>query len=180
MINKQTIKEYGIICLIALIVLVLAVAVFNLNKSTITGFAVKDKNKNNETINESTASSTEATTTNEASINETTTTINETLAEESKEKPEKEKKAKGPNVPPVWKSNVGEFTLYGKTVIDLNNYFSDDNNDTLTYSSTTPEKISAAIETGVSRSPTLIIVSASKRLPVNSVFSNNLNSGTKS
>ena len=151
--NNKVIKN--IVILIAIIVLLIIAT--SCTNTSITGFAVKDdvgKGKNNEnTTNATTAESTIQT------INQTTAdeiTISNATTAEEKEKKEKETKEekpkpetpeqKGPNVPPVWKSDVEEFVIYGKTTIDLNNYFYDDNNDTITYTSTAPEKISAAIE----------------------------------
>lgn len=84
----------------------------------ITGFAVL-----NETAEEAT---------NETQI------IDDEADENKTSKEEKDK----PNAPPVWKSDVDEFVIAGITVIDLNNYFSDKNNDTISYEATTPEKIS--------------------------------------
>ncbi|MBI2541334.1 hypothetical protein HYV80_01315, partial [Candidatus Woesearchaeota archaeon] len=126
---------------IALCYLIAVIALFTLiscttNNNTITGFAVLDENETTTTQSNENQTSTET-----AAINETD---KEKPAKETKE--EKPEKQKGPNVPPAWKSDTEEFTLYGETIIDLNNYFYDENNDTITYTSTMPEKISVAIE----------------------------------
>jgi len=130
----------GLIYLILIIVLQI-VLMFSLNKPTITGFAVLDENATTNDTNDNT------TTTETTAI-----TINET--QEPKEKPEKESKQEEkekpeksePNKPPVWKSDANEFIAAGKTIIDLSNYFFDENNDTISYAATTPEKISVTIE----------------------------------
>ncbi|MBI2005628.1 MAG: hypothetical protein HYS80_02595, partial [Candidatus Aenigmarchaeota archaeon] len=140
--NNQ-IKRGAVYCLIVIIALLTLISC-NSNKTTITGFAVLDENATNETI-------TTETTTTDLTANQTTPATNETI-EETKEKPEKEAKPEEkpakpePNKPPVWKSDVDEFVVAGKTTIDLNNYFFDENNDTITYASTAPEKISVEIQ----------------------------------
>src|SRR3989338_4188899 len=161
--NKTRMKEFALIYLVAIILLLGIVAFIDLSKGilSITGFAVLE-NESNETISDETQSdeeinvidlseridaTDEITATNEAAINETT---GET---ENKEKPEKEEKekpeqAQEPNQPPVWKSDVEEFTISGETTIDLNNYFEDKNNDTILYAAiaSEPDKISAEID----------------------------------
>ena len=144
--NNKEKRGFGLIYLILIVVLLITITSCN-SKTSITGFAVLDENTTNETI-------TTETTTTDTTINQTTSTTNETIAiNETKEKekpvetPAKEEKPKPaePNKPPVWKSDVNEFIVKGKTTIDLNNYFVDENNDTITYTSTTPEKISVEI-----------------------------------
>src|SRR3989344_2972304 len=145
--EKMNIKKRGELYLISVIALLLLLSSCRLNG--ITGFAVLDENTTtNETLNES-STSIETTSADLSSSNETPIVINKTEEKEKpvkEEKPKEEKKEKGPNTPPVWKSDASEFTIYGKTTIDLNNYFYDDNNDTIAYTSTTPEKISVIIE----------------------------------
>ena len=142
---KEKIKDFGLIYLIAIIALLLAISSCNINKTStsITGFAVKEKDSNdnkNTAVNETTTQTT----------NETQTITNETTKEETpKEEKEKPEKAKEPNKPPVWKSEVSEFVLKGKTVIDLSNYFYDENNDSLAYLFTTPDKIKVDIDNSV-------------------------------
>jgi len=63
----------------------------------------------------------------------------------SKDKKEKPSKLK-PNTPPVWTSDINEFIIINTTIIDLNNYFSDKNNDTISYTSTTPENTAVEID----------------------------------
>ena len=98
------------------------------------------------TIDETTATAAEAA--NETTANETTEDKGKPEKEE-KEKPDKAEEAKPePNQPPVWKSDAEEFVINGKTTIDLNNYFEDKNNDTITYTATAsePDKIKAEID----------------------------------
>lgn len=103
---------------------------------TITGFATADGIGNETTINDT--------------LTESVETINETIVNETPEEIKTIKlKKPEPNQPPVWKSDVDEFTLKGKTVIDLNNYFSDKNNDVISYAVTTPERISVEIENNI-------------------------------
>jgi len=64
--------------------------------------------------------------------------------EAAKDKPIKPEKPE-PNTPPVWKSDVNEFIIDGKTTFDLNEYFFDKDNDAISYISTTPDKISVEI-----------------------------------
>jgi len=142
--NKQKIKELALIYLVAIIVLLGSIAVFTSSDPTITGFAIL--NESNETIINETQSdeSIVVDTVINESINETQTIVeNET---KEKGKPEKTEKPE-PNQPPVWKSDVNEFIINGKTIIDLNNYFSDKNNDVIGYAATAsePEKISFEI-----------------------------------
>ncbi|MBI2659072.1 hypothetical protein HYX05_03165, partial [Candidatus Woesearchaeota archaeon] len=140
------IKKIAVFYLIAIIAL-MAITSCNSNNASITGFAVLDENATNETaITQSNGNQTAAETT---AINETPEETKEKPEKEAKEEKPKPEKEKGPNVPPVWKSDVNEFTLYGTTAIDLNNYFYDENNDTITYTSTSPDKISAAIENSI-------------------------------
>jgi len=49
------------------------------------------------------------------------------------------------NNPPVWKSDVEEFVIKDVTVIDLNDYYSDKNNDTIFYSISTAENIEVSL-----------------------------------
>src|SRR3989344_652296 len=140
---KLKIKESGLIYLISIIALLIIATSCSLNNA-ITGFAVLDENATNETSNES------STTTENATTDATTETA---IADDTKEKKEKEEKEakqeKGPNIGPVWNSNLNEFTVIGTTAIDLSNYFFDEDNDTLVYTSTVPEKISVTIENGI-------------------------------
>src|SRR3989338_2905429 len=144
-------RKRGIVYLILIVVLLSAISSCNL-KTSITGFAVLDENAtSNETIAEDVANT--ADTTSETAINETQEPkekpekeAKEEKIDEEKEKPEEKPEKTGPNNPPVWKSDISEFTIKGTTVIDLNSYFIDDNNDTITYTSTTPEKILVAID----------------------------------
>src|SRR3989338_2153917 len=132
------VRKYGLVYLIAIIILQIAIVFSMLNKPTITGFAVLDENATNETAIDNTT----------AIINETT--IKEKPEKELKEEKQQEKeetpKPKGPNKPPVWKSDVNELIVAGKTIIDLSSYFFDENNDTITYTATTPEKIEVTID----------------------------------
>ena len=129
---KQKINKIALFYLIVIIALVV-IASCNSNNTSITGFAASDKNSTNATTENTT----------------TTETTNETQLETSKEEKEKpvEKPEKAePNKPPVWKSDVEEFVLKGKTIIDLSEYFYDANNDSLAYLFTTPEKIEISID----------------------------------
>src|SRR3989344_8452375 len=97
---KLKIKESGLIYLISIIALLIIAASCSLNNA-ITGFAVLDENATNETSNES------STTTENATTDATTETA---IADDTKEKKEKEEKEakqeKGPNIGPVWNSNL--------------------------------------------------------------------------
>src|SRR3989338_7079382 len=65
-----------------------------------------------------------------------------TLINLNKEKPAKPE----PNVPPVWKlEDINEFVVAGETTIDLNEFFSDKNNDTIAYTASQPENIAVEI-----------------------------------
>ncbi|MEK6892167.1 MAG: hypothetical protein AABX25_03205 [Nanoarchaeota archaeon] len=135
-------KRGGLICF-ALAALLLLLASSSLNK--ITGFAVLDENSTNE------STTTAETTTADAAANGTTTAANETLAEEKLEKEKPEKKGPkpekiGPNKPPIWNSDLEEFVLKGKTTINLSRYFYDEDGDNLSFTSSTPEKISATLD----------------------------------
>ncbi|MBI2649719.1 hypothetical protein HYX04_00220, partial [Candidatus Woesearchaeota archaeon] len=143
--DNLKIKKIAVFYLIAIIAL-LALISCSSNNASITGFAVLEENATNETT--ATQSNENQTATETNVINETNKEklAKETKEEKQAEKEEKPEKEKGPNVPPVWKSDVEEFVIYGKTTIDLNNYFYDENNDTITYTSTAPEKIAATIE----------------------------------
>src|SRR3989344_3474889 len=144
--SKQNIRRFEFVCLVSVIIL-LFIASCATNKASITGFAVLDASAN-ETSNESIAAAeaaAEIINETQSIINETAS-INETAAEElPKEKKEKEEKPKE-NTPPVWKSDVSEFILNGKTAIDLNNYFSDKENDTIAYTATAPENIKVEMQ----------------------------------
>ncbi|MBI2131010.1 hypothetical protein HYU10_04540, partial [Candidatus Woesearchaeota archaeon] len=135
--KRGEIGNFALILLIAVGALTAAVMLANMAKPSITGFAPADGNGSDgkEDGNQTQADGENATA-EQAPSNQT--------AEEEKGKPEKEDK-KEPNVPPVWKSDIAEFTLNGKTAIDLGTYFSDSNNDTITYTSSTPDKIAVEI-----------------------------------
>ena len=127
--NKLNTRNFALI-LLAVIIALIATSC-SLNNNAITGFAVKDKDgKTNETLIESSQNITETLSNNE-SDNQITQTINETQ-KEKKEKPTKDEKPE-PNQPPVWESDIEEFIIDGKTLIDLNSYFSDKNNDKIAY-----------------------------------------------
>ncbi|MBI2102073.1 hypothetical protein HYT53_05685 [Candidatus Woesearchaeota archaeon] len=114
----------GIVYLILMIVLVLALSSCSINKdsSSITGFAVKDDKEDKKGDAESVTGAATADASNETA-NETDDKSDgkdKKEDEEKKEKDEKEDKEKPKeNVPPVWKSDIEEFTLKGKTPIDL-------------------------------------------------------------
>src|SRR3989344_3846490 len=137
--DKPRSMGYALIYLIAIISLLATITLINLNKekatgATITGFATAE-NASNETISENITTVTE-TTAQETTANETI--INET----EKEKPAKPE----PNVPPVWKlEDINEFVVAGETTIDLNEFFSDKNNDTIAYTASQPENIAVEI-----------------------------------
>ena len=133
MVNKRNIKELALIYLVAIIALLGSIAFFTSTEPSITGFVVAD-NLTNETVDQ---------------LNESI--VVETIVNETKEKGKSEKAKEQnpePNVPPVWKSDVDELIINGKTTIDLNNYFEDKNNDTIGYAVAVsePDKISIAIE----------------------------------
>ena len=136
-------KKRGELCLVLAIALLLLLTSCALNKTSITGLAVLDENATNETTSANAN-------TNETIATETTTAIKEakekkekeTPAEKQEEKPEK----KEPNKPPVWKSDVNEFILKGKTIIDLSNYFYDENKDHLAYLFTKPDNVDVDVD----------------------------------
>lgn len=126
-------------------------------KPTLTGFVILNENK----LSEASKSVTEIVTgshetanqTTETITTDTTTTTNETISEDKdkkdkEEKPDQPEKPE-PNAPPVWKSDVNEFILKGKTAIDLSQYFYDANNDSLAYLFTTPERVNVDIDGSV-------------------------------
>jgi len=61
--------------------------------------------------------------------------------ETSKGKPETPRD----NNPPVWKADVDELIIDGETLIDLNDYYSDKNNDTIYYSISSPDNIEVSL-----------------------------------
>ena len=130
----MNIKKRGELYLISLLALLLLLSSCSLKG--ITGFAVLDENS---ATNETPAEAITATESESAAKAE------EKDKKEKEGKPEKEEKPKE-NVPPVWKSDVEEFTLKGKTTIDLSKYFYDANNDSLAYLFTTPEKIEVDVD----------------------------------
>ena len=128
--KRGEVGNFALILLIAVGALTAAVMLANMAKPSITGFVPADvEGKNNATQENSNATAEQ-------------TAVSATDA--GKEKPAKDDQ-KEPNVPPVWKSDIAEFTLNGKTAIDLGTYFSDSNNDTITYTSSTPDKIAVEI-----------------------------------
>jgi len=136
---NQKFKGLALIYLVAIILLFGTVLFFTSTEPSITGFVVAD-NLTNET--QSDESIVVDTVINE-SINETQTIVeNETKEKGKPDKAEKEKPE--PNTPPVWKADVDELIINGKTTIDLNNYFEDKNNDTIGYAAiaSEPDKIS--------------------------------------
>jgi len=149
--NKQ--RKRGIVYLILIIaLLILSSCSINKDSSSITGFAVKNDKDGNKGDAESLTGAATADTSNQTA-NETSEQSDgkdKKEDEEKKEKDEKEDKEKPKeNVPPVWKSDIEEFTLKGKTSIDLSAYFYDANNDSLAYLFTTPEKIEVAIDASI-------------------------------
>lgn len=133
--DSFNIKKFELKCVIVVVALALIIS-FTLNVS-LTGFAVEDdksKNKENTTLDEGINATTE------------TSTANESVADEAKDTKENPKKSKEENTPPVWKSDISEFTLKGKTVIDLSQYFYDKENDSLAYLFTTPENIEVGVD----------------------------------
>src|SRR3989338_3185623 len=149
--NKQ--RKRGIVYLILIIaLLILSSCSINKDSSSITGFAVKNDKDGNKGDAESVTGAATADASNETA-NETDKQGDkekkekETPADEKPEKDDKEKPKE--NVPPVWKSDIEEFTLKGKTPIDLSAYFYDANNDSLAYLYTTPEKIDVEIDASI-------------------------------
>jgi hypothetical protein len=87
----------------------------------------------------------------ESILNETTDETETAVKKTAKEKPDKTEKddkpeKTGPNTPPVWEADIGSLTVNGKTAFDLNDYFTDKEDDTITYTSATPDKISVEID----------------------------------
>ncbi|MBI2557703.1 hypothetical protein HYW20_00100 [Candidatus Woesearchaeota archaeon] len=153
MIDKPTAKKIGFYAVAFLIISSLSIMAFiNLSGKydSITGFAAKDKETTNDT-NEKPNITTDGIAPTADAAPETAAEIpaaNETAAEdENQEKTKKEKNEK--NNPPVWKSDVDEFILKGKTVIDLGSYFYDEENDTLAYLFTEPENVAVDIDGSV-------------------------------
>ncbi|MEK6984155.1 MAG: LamG-like jellyroll fold domain-containing protein, partial [Nanoarchaeota archaeon] len=153
---REIIHKYALTYAMAIVVIMSIFTLVNYDKSVFTGFAVEEGIANeslngSQSISEPIGNASENATAaeNEAIVNETSQDTKESKSKKTKEeeKPiEQPKKDKGQNVPPVWKSDVNEFVINGKTLIDLNSYFYDDNNDSLTFASTTPEKILATVE----------------------------------
>ena len=148
MMDNQKMRKFALIYLVVMAILLGTLTFFTLNKPTITGFAVL--NESNESItNENQSNNIIETMINESinkaqiiegSIIENRSLINETLREkkEKQENPE-------PNTPPVWKSDIDELIIDGTTIINLNDYFFDKNNDTIGYAATTPENIAVEV-----------------------------------
>jgi len=138
----RQIREFALIYLVVIMVFIGVFALFNSDNLSITGFAVA--NLTNETITE--------TTINNQSINQESneTIINQSTEEKDKTKGQPSDKGKPvekaePNTPPVWKADVDSLIVNGKTIINLDTYFSDKNNDTITYSAVSPDNILAEI-----------------------------------
>ena len=141
MIDHKT-KGLALIYLVAVIVILGSAILFNPIKNTITGFAVA--NASNETTDQLNESIDEI----ETNITEEGASItNETSKEKGPKKGEEQAKPEKPepNTPPVWKSDVDEFIIYGTTIINLDDYFFDKNNDTIGYAATAPENIAIEI-----------------------------------
>ena len=138
--KKVIAKKLTQVFLVIFMAIIFLIIIINSYNPSLTGLAVLNENAtNNNTIITDTITTTETPSTNEAQT-----------TQEKKEKPDKEEILKPePNKPPVWKSDVNEFIVKGATTIDLNNYFVDDNNDAITYTSTTPEKISVTINSNL-------------------------------
>jgi len=146
--NKLKLNNRAMILLVAILLIIGSIAFFGLDKTdtigaAITGFVVAE-NGTNETLNETITQETIEV----PIINETVETINETpiidanqtLNETPKGKPEDKGKPEA-NQPPVWKLDVDEIIVDGVTTIDLNDYYSDKNNDTIGYALGTAENI---------------------------------------
>jgi len=153
MVNKNRIKELALIYLVAIIVLLGSISLINLSNSgiqSITGFAVAGNETNETQLDEDIKVIDLSEPIKVIDLSERIDATNETqtiVENETKEKgkPEKEEKEKPePNTPPVWKADVDELTINGKTTLDLNDYFEDKNNDTIGYAVATsePDKIS--------------------------------------
>lgn len=91
----------------------------------ITGFVVGDSNIAETNLTNQTTEINETTTENN---NQSTGQTNETI-----------------NHPPTWNSNIEEFFLNGSTVIDLSDYFYDEDDDTLSYNVLNPLNVSIII-----------------------------------
>ncbi|MBI2134819.1 hypothetical protein HYU09_02435 [Candidatus Woesearchaeota archaeon] len=145
--NKRKTNKKELALTAGLLLLLFAISACSLNNA-ITGFAVLDNTTNeteqttatNETTTQETTETPITDATTETTINETTTEItNETQKGKPDDKgPAEEKEA---NQPPVWKADADSIIIDGITIIDLNDYFSDKNNDTIGYALGAAEKI---------------------------------------
>ena len=73
------------------------------------------------------------------------TPVNETSGGNSNENANATNPNNQANNPPVWKSDVEEFIINGVTSIDLDDFYSDKNNDSIYYSVSIPDNIEVSL-----------------------------------